>query len=398
MSSLKQPSQVASYALRLVSMATGGAGLLFGFLATASFEGSRQPDSLINDWGAFAFVMLLPLIIGLVSIFARVRFIRFANAFYALGYLVILTIWATGISEVQRAHGDVWITSVIAIPASAAMAWAAENRARGLVAWGYLALISALSGIVTFQSSVSPERSIESFQMALYTFAFSAVYVAVCQVAIQGSARLDATRDAAAREREASLADAARADERVRIESLVHDGAISTLLVAGREGAPIEALAAQARDTLQQLSDRADDTSVSWQDFCDRLTRVRDQLVPSATLQVPTNLQLSLATAVADAFEGAASEALRNVSRHAIADADPGQVGCSLAVSVSEESGEVLIRVSDTGSGFDTDRVDDRRLGIRRSIIERMRAVGGDALVHSRSGVGTTVTLTWSPS
>lgn len=53
------------------------------------------------------------------------------------------------------------------------------------------------------------------------------------------------------------------------------------------------------------------------------------------------------------------------------------------------------ITVTDAGSGFATDRVRERRAGVRQGIVGRMESVGGTAKIDSRPGVGTRVTLVW---
>jgi signal transduction histidine kinase len=57
----------------------------------------------------------------------------------------------------------------------------------------------------------------------------------------------------------------------------------------------------------------------------------------------------------------------------------------------SDDALEVFVR--DNGVGFDVDRIDDDRRGVRSSILERMAREGGSATVHSEPGVGTEVEL-----
>jgi signal transduction histidine kinase len=52
--------------------------------------------------------------------------------------------------------------------------------------------------------------------------------------------------------------------------------------------------------------------------------------------------------------------------------------------------------VRDQGAGFDPDRADRSRLGLRRSIAERTAECGGHAAVWSVPGQGTEVSLTWT--
>jgi signal transduction histidine kinase len=51
--------------------------------------------------------------------------------------------------------------------------------------------------------------------------------------------------------------------------------------------------------------------------------------------------------------------------------------------------------VRDRGAGFDLARVDPARLGLRRSIAERIADCGGQASIWSEPGQGTAVRLSW---
>jgi signal transduction histidine kinase len=90
-------------------------------------------------------------------------------------------------------------------------------------------------------------------------------------------------------------------------------------------------------------------------------------------------------------------EALVNVLRHA----GTGEAwvavrpGPASSGDVAAGSGGVVVTVRDTGAGFDTGRVDALRLGLRRSIAERVEDYGGRATIWSAPGEGTLVTLQW---
>jgi signal transduction histidine kinase len=58
-------------------------------------------------------------------------------------------------------------------------------------------------------------------------------------------------------------------------------------------------------------------------------------------------------------------------------------------------SGGVRVTVLDAGRGFDPDHSSSARLGLRRSIFERMADQGGSAVVRSAPGQGTEVILRW---
>jgi signal transduction histidine kinase len=95
--------------------------------------------------------------------------------------------------------------------------------------------------------------------------------------------------------------------------------------------------------------------------------------------------------AVAAALAFAVREALANVARHA------GTAEAWVELSAVADAGRdgVEVTVRDRGAGFDLARVDPARLGLRRSIVERVGDWGGQAAVRSAPGEGTVVTLRW---
>ncbi|MEP6746059.1 MAG: ATP-binding protein, partial [Gemmatimonadota bacterium] len=81
-------------------------------------------------------------------------------------------------------------------------------------------------------------------------------------------------------------------------------------------------------------------------------------------------------------------ESLRNISRHAVAT--------TAFIGIKIVNGQLVMTVRDDGRGFDTTRPvksGARGLGLL-SMQERAGQVGGTAVVTSRVGVGTTVTVT----
>lgn len=93
-----------------------------------------------------------------------------------------------------------------------------------------------------------------------------------------------------------------------------------------------------------------------------------------------------LAPDVARALFGALRAAFENVLRHS---------GASVAeLELIYGSEEITVMVTDQGSGFDPEAIPPDRLGVRGSIEERLRAVGGDAQIWSSPGSGTSVVLT----
>ncbi|GAA1391744.1 sensor histidine kinase [Luteococcus peritonei] len=91
--------------------------------------------------------------------------------------------------------------------------------------------------------------------------------------------------------------------------------------------------------------------------------------------------------AVAEGIAAAVHEALANVVRHA------GASSCT--VRLAHHAGTLAVEVADDGAGFDPARLPAGRLGMGRSIVERMQDIGGQAETWSQPGRGTRVTLGW---
>ncbi len=95
------------------------------------------------------------------------------------------------------------------------------------------------------------------------------------------------------------------------------------------------------------------------------------------------------------ALTRAVRESLDNVARHA----GTGQAFVGVAVRApgagAEDRGGLVVTVRDNGVGFEPSRVGPDRLGVRRSIVERVADCGGTASLRSTPGAGATVTLCW---
>ena len=97
---------------------------------------------------------------------------------------------------------------------------------------------------------------------------------------------------------------------------------------------------------------------------------------------------------VVAAIAHAAREALANVAWHA----GTGQAWVTVTLTPTADptrAPRIQVTVRDEGPGFDPGSVDPARLGVRRSITERVEDWGGSAWVRSAPGEGTTVTLCW---
>jgi signal transduction histidine kinase len=212
--------------------------------------------------------------------------------------------------------------------------------------------------------------------------------------------RVAATVDRRRAEADASYAEAIAADaaeqERLAVGALMHDSVLSALIAAARGHSSRERLLAvsMASEALTRLADAEQDASmgpegpVSLVVIAQQLQRVAEDLGVTITVPAP---EVAVPSDVARALAMAGVQAITNAVEHA------GGTGLAASITATDDPPRVQVTVSDCGSGFDTSKVPDDRLGISASIMARMAAVRGRAAVDSGRD-GTTVTLTWTAS
>ena len=266
--------------------------------------------------------------------------------------------------------------------ASVADAWAVFSR-RLVVAVPVVLTVLA-TGAWQLTSSLPVEQSVAT--LAIAAFAGLAAH------AMREGAR-QADQDAARLTKRIADQDAATAAELAaqRAKSTVHDDVLSVLRAIGYPARqlPWSVLAAKARQARQALAGQLRDDSIS--DWPSLLRHAASQ-VPELTVHTelvldqdhePPNYR-------GEAIRAAVIEALRNTARHA-------GVASALITARGNASEGVTITVSDQGTGFDPGAIPPERLGVRESILGRLRAVGGRAEISSAPGLGTAVVLSLPP-
>jgi len=175
-----------------------------------------------------------------------------------------------------------------------------------------------------------------------------------------------------------------REEQRSEMAAHLHDSVLQTLaLIQNRAGASSEAARlarAQERELRAWLYD-GDAPADS-----DLPTDLRD-LAGALELDYPVRIEVVSAGLSAERASGelaaAAREAMLNAARHA---------GGEISVYIEGSVAGVDVFIRDRGTGFDLAEVPDDRLGVRQSIIGRMRRAGGSGSVRS-DGNGTEVHL-----
>lgn len=200
------------------------------------------------------------------------------------------------------------------------------------------------------------------------------MYRAVAEVREVGEATVAAT--------EQTAAERARVRERARWDGLVHDRVLAALRLGAqsddRWGEPVRESAREALDALHRDADAAP--------VAIEVLLARHALAAGLTPRITVG-EDAPDPAVRDALVGAATEAITNVARHACVD--------SVEVDGEVSTARAVLRITDHGVGMPLQIAPDRA-GVARSVVGRMRAFGGEALVWSRPGAGTVVTLRWA--
>lgn len=180
-----------------------------------------------------------------------------------------------------------------------------------------------------------------------------------------------------------------REEQRAEMAAHLHDSVLQTLaLIQNRAGASSEVgriARAQERELRDWLYAEAGEGAVP--DAEDLAIELRSV---AAALEVDHAVHFDVVSAgepvrrAPAELAAAAREAMLNAARHA---------GGDVSVYIESGGGSVDVFVRDRGPGFDIDALPEGRLGVRESIIGRMRRAGGRATVTARDS-GTEVHLT----
>jgi signal transduction histidine kinase len=206
----------------------------------------------------------------------------------------------------------------------------------------------------------------------------------------QGRALDEATRrQVELQERRA--AERARYDERIAQYRKLHDTVLATLTAIARGGLDHRADAVRSRcaaeaDYVRRLihEDSANGDTILGARLSDVITEVGRLGLRVHYLheRMPAGLPGNVVEGIAEASR----EALNNVVVHS---------GTRTAwLTATWDEGRLLVRIVDRGRGFDPGSVVPG-FGVRSSIVERMREVGGAATVTGQPGTGVWVDLTW---
>jgi len=239
-----------------------------------------------------------------------------------------------------------------------------------------------------------------------------AVHWLVRRMLCARAAKADAVLAAAHREARDQYVVLSENIERREQDRLMHDTILNTMTAIARSGGTATAIS-QCRRDIALLESALGESGSAGEAGQPGLVAAIEAVVGELRAR---GLTVDLAVTGGAAAQGAAAEcapepapvpgpvtaAMAHATREALANvaAHAGTGRAWVTVSMTPPggpaaTGRIQVTIRDAGAGFDPGKVDPARLGVRRSITERVEDWGGSASVESAPGEGTTVRLCW---
>lgn len=283
--------------------------------------------------------------------------------------LALSTRWVVGRDQIAEEFVATSVFWQAIAPLAAAVTWGS---------WVGLATAVMLSLVIVVQTPHMGDSTLWSLCFVL------------CMLAWGAGRLVDQLRTTMV-ERDRSITVTAALAERDRMNRIVHDGALQVLSLVEREGRTLgprgERLAQLARQQEIQLRTLLQDRTVESDDgeadvdvatMLDAMSSERVTVsLMAGSVMLPPEAALELKAAVA--------QILLNTELHAGPEAQTWML-------LEEDEGQLILSVRDNGVGMSRDEVrqafESGRMGIRESIIGRIRDMGGSADLSSSPGRG----------
>ncbi len=317
------------------------------------------PRPIVPEGGSLVLVGALLALGGLALLGQR------AGLDLRLGVLLPLLVIAVGavigLSQLDAARRNRWL---------AGSGWQAVLRL------GVGVAVTAAGGVALVTRDAPLRQTWDIVIAVLVVLLGTALLVAPWAIRVLGELR-------------AEQAARARADERADMAAHLHDSVLQTLALIQRQSSDATRVATLARAQERELRSwlygggAAAATTLSG-----ALAEVIDEV--EAAHGIPVDLVITGERQMDDpaqALVRALGEALANAVRH-------GRPPVSVYVEAGPEGVEAFVR--DHGAGIDLDAIPEDRLGVRESIIGRMKRHGGQAQLRVRDP-GTEWILTLPP-
>lgn len=267
---------------------------------------------------------------------------------------------------------------------------------RGRYTAAYLSVIAPLQ-IIAMMSANPDNKLLETSVGPLYFLLVAMANAGMLEWTLMIVRGLDQTRSNARDAERALAGERAQGRARSRSNGLIHDYVLSALILACQRGIDNSEVRAAAHSALCALV--PDPPSNGFMDAAQTRGAFEALVHPQqsrwkVTCHLPTQ-GWQIPAQVGTALVSATHEALNNVRLHAGSDTSDPTQPARCRVVVSAEADSIRVTITDTGQGFDLERLAEGRHGVRGSIVNRMESVRGHATLVSQPGGGTCVTLEW---
>jgi len=369
-----------------IARSGAGIGIVFFLQSLPTLLGEKGAAYPLWSIGA-AVAVVGGLLFAVAAAVAR-RFVRVANVTFAGAFLVVLVTWPFAV--VRPSSESPWLYYLITI--------ATAMAAIGLsVRWaaGYLVLVPLVYAVIRLTPAGGGLSPLKASLDSIYAIILGGAILVITTMLRAAATSVDQAQATALEGYAHAVRAHAMEAERVRVDAIVHDSVLTTLLYAARADTPeAQRLAAtMASNAIGHLRDAAlvspdDGSTVRVSTLAQSIREAVEQLEGGFEITASRLGTRSIPTAVAEAVQSASLQAAVNSVNHAGA-------GATRTVRITASEGGVQVIVADNGRGFDPAQVPSGRLGVRVSIIELVTNLGGDARVESAPGKGTTVVIRW---
>jgi signal transduction histidine kinase len=367
-----------------------------GFLALGAqgfFASIGAPDVRPEWLLPLQLVTFVPLVLMVISFFSGTAVKSFGYTF-VVAYLLVLAVWP---AATMGSHTDItfkpWIYFLVNVATVAAVI-VMPFRAHLTITL----VIPVLYGLVRMiEARFAPDAWIAVTLDSSYSLILGSVLLMVGWTFRTAASTIDERRARAVSSYAQAAAVNATERERVAVAALMHDSVLAALIAAERADTPRERdlAVSMAREALTRLANtdrdvgEGSDAPVPAAAIVDGIRGVLSETGAQAEVRVELHPDTpAVPGRVARALVLAAAQAVSNAVEHA----DGADLTISVAGRPAPEG--IAITVADSGTGFDIASVPADRLGIRASILARVSAFGGEAMVDSDE-TGTRITLIW---
>ncbi len=360
-------------------------------------------EAIVNGFGQLAFLNPIvffvsagALVTAVVGVLVSTWFVPSRTNFWlrsaAIVSLALITTWPLHFDPTQAIPDafQPWIWWPLGI-----CAIAAGTTFRFGIGIIYLLFITISWPILKVSGYGGSGQLLLGVQEALHLFVFSAVLIAMVLALRWEAGKTDAANQQAI----ASAVESARVDaagiERSRLDALVHDSVLTTLLVAANADSDQQrSLAAKsAVDAIARLktarSEESKPTQLTLASFFHALELRIKETSPEFQVSLSRLSDLPITSQIAEALTEATLQAVDNSLKHA-------SNATEQVVRLKGQESGLKIVVSDNGQGFRPSQVPKDRIGISSSIVARVANVGGRVFINSSPGSGTDVVIEWS--